>query len=237
MTAEEMLRRALLAPTPRSRALWARRGLSLRGPLDRTTQSMLLRQLYLAYFETRRFEKAIEISEQLVALGVLRDVAHQDAARAKQAQGDIEGAVQHLRLAARAGPANRRAFHWWTLGSVYYLARRYDEAIGALKRAARWGTRDKPLYQGHLAVAQCENGMDVHGLGTLITRLSEVPAGQGYGRFVLGQMAYFDRRWDEAKKYLESFVQRSSSGRAAVAIALEGELEVARKTLAAIPKR
>ncbi|MGK4002311.1 tetratricopeptide repeat protein [Sorangium sp. So ce1036] len=232
-----MLRRALGAPTPRSRALWARRGLSLRGPLDRTTQALLLRQLYLAYFETRRFERAAEVAEQIVALDVLRDVAHQDAARARQALGDIEGAVGHLRLAARTGPASRRAFHWWTLGSVYHLARRYDEAIGALTRAARWGTRDKPLYQGHLAVVQCESGATVEGLGALIDRLSEVPAGQGYGRFVLGQMAYFDRRWDEARKYLEAFVQRSTSGRAAVAIALGGEIEAARRTLASLPKR
>jgi tetratricopeptide (TPR) repeat protein len=232
-----MLQRAMAAPSPRSRALWARRGLAQRGPLDRTTQAMLLRQLYLAYFETRRFDKAIVTSEQLVATGVLSDVAHQDAARAKQAAGDIEGAAGHLRLAARTGPASRRAFHWWTLGSLYYLARRYDEAIGALTRAARWGTRDKPLYQGHLAVVQCESGVKVQDLGVLIARLSEVPAGQGYGRFVLGQMAYFDRRWDEAKRHLESFVQRSTSGRAAVAIALDGEIEVARQTLAAIPKR
>lgn len=237
LTPEEMLRRALGAETPRSRALWARRGLSLRGPLDRTTQAMLLRQLYLAYFETRRFERAAEVADQVLALGVLRDVAHQDAARAKQALGDIEGAVGHLRLAARTGPASRRAFHWWTLGSVYHLARRYDEAIGALTRAARWGTRDKPLYQGHLAVVQCESGRTVEGLGALIDRLSEVPAGQGYGRFVLGQMAYFDRRWDEAEKYLEAFVQRSTSGRAAVAIALGGEIEAARQTLASLPKR
>lgn len=237
MSAEEMLRRALGATTPRARGLWARRGLSLRGPLDRTTQAMLLRQLYLAYFETRRFEKAVEISEQLVALGVLSDVAHQDAARAKQALGDIEGAVGHLRLAARIGPASRKAFHWWTLGSVYYLAHRYDEAIGALTRAARWGTRDKPLYQGHLAVVQCESGLAVQELGALIERLSEVPAGQGYGRFVLGQMAYFAQRWDEARQHLESFVQRSTSGRVALAIALGGEIEVARRTLAAIPKQ
>ncbi|WP_437597829.1 tetratricopeptide repeat protein [Sorangium sp. So ce590] len=237
LTSEEMLRRALGAETPRSRALWARRGLSLRGPLDRTTQAMLLRQLYLAYFETRRFERAAEVADQVLALGVLRDVAHQDAARAKQALGDIEGAVGHLRLAARTGPASRRAFHWWTLGSVYHLARRYDEAIGALTRAARWGTREKPLYQGHLAVVQCESGETVEGLGTLIDRLSAVPAGQGYGRFVLGQMAYFDRRWGEAKKYLEAFVQRSTSGRAAVAIALGGEIEAARRTLGSLPER
>ncbi len=231
-----MLRRALAAPTPRSRGLWARRGLALRAPLDRTTQSMLLRQLYLAYYEERRFAKAIEVSEQLVTLGVLPDVAHQDAARAKQAAGDIEGAVGHLRLAARSGPASRKAFHWWTLGSVYYLARRYEEAIGALTRAARWATTGRPLYLGHLAIARCASGQRVPRLEDLIARLAEEPAGQGYGRFVLGQMAFHAERWDEARRHLEAFIRRTISGRAATAIALDGEVARARETLAALPR-
>jgi tetratricopeptide (TPR) repeat protein len=198
---------------------------------------MLLRQLYLAHYEERRFTKAIQVAEQLVTLGVLPDVAHQDAARAKQAAGDIEGALGHLRLAARTGPASRKAFHWWTLGSVFYLARRYDEAIGALTRAARWATTGKPLYQGHLAMAQCESGLRVPGLGRLIARLSEVPAGQGYGRFVLGQMAFHAERWDEARRHLEAFVRRTTSGRTATAIALDGEVARARETLAALRGR
>jgi tetratricopeptide (TPR) repeat protein len=230
-----MLRRALLAATPRSRALWARRALSLRGPIDRTTRAMLLRQLYLAYYEERRFERAMDVSEQMVELGVLSDVAHQDVARAKQALGDIDGAISHLRLAARTAPACRRAFHLWALGSVYHLARRYDDAIGALTRAARWATTDKPLYLGHLAVVQCERGVRVAGLAELIDRLSEAPAGQGYGRFVLGHMAFYDQRWDEARRHLEAFVRRSTSGRVATAIALGGEIARARETLAAIP--
>lgn len=235
-SAEEMLRRALLASTPRSRALWARRGLSLRGPLDRGTQAMLLRQLYLAYYEEQRFERAIEVAEQTVALGVLPDVAHQDAARAMQARGDIEGALGHLRLAARTGPPSRRAFHLWTLGSVCHLAGRQDEAIGALSRAARWGTTDKPLYLGHLAVVRCERGEDVPDLGALMDRLAEAPSGQGYGRFVLGQLAFHARRWDEARQHLEAFIRRSTSGRPAQAIALGGEIARARETLAAISR-
>jgi len=97
-------------------------------------------------YEERRFLKAAEIADQIVVLAVLPDVAHQDAARAKQGLGDIEAAAGHLRLAARVGPANRKAFHWWTLGSLYFLANRYDDAISALTRASRWGTTDKPLY-------------------------------------------------------------------------------------------
>ncbi len=231
-TPEDLLQRAMGAPTPRARAIWARRGLASSRRLDRTTQSMLLRQLYLAYYETRRFEKALEISEQNLHLEVLPDVVHQDAARAAHALGDLDGAAGHLRLAARVGPAKRRAFHWWTLGSVYFLAGRHDEAISALTRAARWGTTDKPLYQGHLAVARCAAGEQVPELPGLLDRLAAVPAGQGYGRFVLGQLAYHAGLRDEARRYLEAFIKRSEGGRTALAIALDGEIALARKTLA-----
>jgi tetratricopeptide (TPR) repeat protein len=233
---EEMLHRAMGAQTPRSRAIWARRGLASARRLDRTTQSMLLRQLYLAHYEDRRFDKALEVSLQNIELSVLPDVAHQDAARAAQALGDVDAAAGHLRLAARTGPPKRRAFHWWTLGSLYYLAGRYDEAISALARAARWGTTDKPLYQGHLAIARCASGEAVPDLAELIERLAGVPAGRGYGRFVLGQLAFHDQRWDEARRHLEAFVARSSGGRTALAIALDGEIARARETLSRIPK-
>jgi tetratricopeptide (TPR) repeat protein len=231
---EELLDRAMKASTPRSRALWARRGLAHPGKLDRTTKTMLLRQLYLALYEERRFLKAAEIADQIVSIAVLPDVAHQDAARARQSLGEIEVAAGHLRLAARVGPANRKAFHWWTLGSLYFLAHRYDDAISALTRASRWGTTDKPLYQGHLAIARCAKGEAVEDLGVFIDRLVAVPAGQGYGRFVLGQLAFYDRRWAEARRYLESFVTRTLGGRAAMTIALEGEIEVARRTLSSL---
>jgi Tfp pilus assembly protein PilF len=230
--AVDMLERAMGATTPRARGIWARRGLSTPARIERTTKAMLLRQLYLAYYEERRFQKAAEVAEQLIHLRVLPDVAHQDAARAKQALGDVDAAAGHLRLAARLGPASRRAFHWWTLGSFYYLARRYDEAMTAISRAARWGTTDKPLYQGHLAVVQCARGQPAPDLPALIERLAEAPSGQGYGRFILGQMAFYDGRREEARRYLSAFVKRSTAGRAVLAIALSGELEVARQTLA-----
>jgi hypothetical protein len=115
---------------------------------------------------------------------------------------------------------------------VYFLAGRYDDAISALTRAARWGTTDKPLYQGHLAVARCANGEPVPELAALIDKLASVPAGQGYGRFVLGHLAYHAGRAADARRYLEAFVRRSAGGRAAVAIALDGEIALAQKTLA-----
>jgi tetratricopeptide (TPR) repeat protein len=231
-TPEEMLQRAMAATTPRGRALWARRGLASRRRIDRTTQSMLLRQLYLAYFEARRFAKALEISRQALELDVLPDVVHQDAARAAQALGDVDAAAGHLRLAARSGPAKRRAFHWWTLGSLYLCAGRHADAISALTRAARWGTTDKPLYQGHLAVARCAAGEVVDDLSELIERLEQVPAGQGYGRFVLGHLAFHAGRRDDARRWLSAFVERSEGGRPALAIALDAEIALARATLA-----
>jgi hypothetical protein len=93
-----------------------------------------------------------------------------------------------------------RAFHWWTLGSLYFLAGRYAQAASALQRAARWGTTDKPLYQGHLAVVRCASGQRVDDLRELSQRLAEVPAGQGYGRFILGHLAYYDGRLTEARR-------------------------------------
>jgi tetratricopeptide (TPR) repeat protein len=234
LDAEEILQRAMGAATPRARGLWARRGLAKKGVLDRATQAMLLRQLYLAYYEQHRFHHALQVAEQAIQLEVLPDVAHQDAARAHQALDDTDGAVAHLRLAARMGPPNRRPFHWWTLGALCYLARRYDDAVNALARAVRWGTTDRPLYLAHLVVVCCERGDVVPDIGEVFEHLRAVPAGQGYGRFVLGQLAYFDRRPDEARHYLEAFIARSTSGREAVAISLRPEVAKAQETLASL---
>ncbi len=222
------------AKRPEARADWALRGLTARGAIDRTTKALLLRQLYLSHFVTGHFERAYEISCQAVGLGVLEDVVHQDAARAKQAAGDIDGAIGHLRLATRRAPPSRRAFHWWTLGSLLFVADRHPEAIDAFARAARWGTTDKPLYQGHLALAKCESGLKVRGLPALIERLRDCPAGQGYGRFVLGQLSFHSERFGDAARYLDAFVERTTRGHDATAIALAGELEMARRTLSQI---
>jgi tetratricopeptide (TPR) repeat protein len=232
--AVQMLERAMRAGTPRARGLWARRGLALPSRIDRSTHSLLLRQLYLALYEESGFRKAAEVAEQAVRLAVLPEVAHHDAARALQALGEIDAAAGHLRLAARVGSVERRPFHWWTLGSVLFLARRYEEAISVMARAARWGTTDKPLYQGHLAVVRCASGQRVPELPALIDRLAEAPSGQGYGHFVLGLMAFHAGRHDEARRYLTEFLRAREGGRVAVTLSLAGEIALARETLAAI---
>jgi tetratricopeptide (TPR) repeat protein len=193
---------------------------------------MLLRQLYLSLFEGRRFEQARAIALQALELDVLADVLNQDAARAALASGDLEAALAHLRAAARRGPASRRPFHLWTLGGTLFLAGRHAEAAAALSRAARWGTKDKPLYRAHLALARIAGGERVVGLEETIHALAEAPCGQGYGRFILGHLAYAAGQWEVAKRYLEAFLKRTSSSRPALAIALAGELRMARATLA-----
>lgn len=228
---EECLRKAIAAPSARSRAMYARRGLASRSSIDRTTHAMLLRQLYLSLFENRRFEQAHEIALQALELDVLTDVMNQDAARAALASGNLEAALAHLRAAARRGPASRRPIHLWTLGSILFLAQRYGEAAAAMERAARWGTNAKPLYRAHLALVRLAAGEKLTDLQETISDLAEAPCGQGYGRFVLGHLAYTAGEWPAAKRYLEAFVKRTSA-RPALAISLDGEIRMARATLA-----
>jgi len=214
------------------RARYARRGLAAHQPLDRTTQAMLLRQLHLSHYEARRFAQAHEVALQALELGVLVDVIHQDAARAALGARDVEAAIVHLRIAARRGPASRRPFHLWTLGSVLFLAHRYVESAAALARAVRWGTHDKPLYRAHLALVRLAAGDRVDGMQSTIDDLASTPCGQGYGRFVLGHLAYASGAWDAARRYLEAFVTRTEAARPALALALDGELKMSRATLA-----
>ena len=199
---------------------------------------MLLRQLYLAYFETQRFGKALEIARQNLELEVLPDVVHQDAARAASALGDVDEAAGHLRLAARVGPAKRRAFHWWTLGSVYFLAGRNEDAVSALTRAARWGTTDKPLYQGHLALARCAAGRGRAGDPPRSSSAwPRCPRARGTGASCSASSPTAPSAGTRRAATWTAFVKRSESGRAAVALSLAGEIALARKTLAGLEEK
>jgi tetratricopeptide (TPR) repeat protein len=229
---EVMLRKATLARTAGLRAKYARQGLSTPASLDKTTRLLLLRQLYLSHIEEREFAEARGIAEEMVGLDVMVDVARQDAARACIALGEPEAAIDHLRLASRSGPASRRAFHLWTLGSLLYLNGHPEPAIGVLGRALRWATKERPLYRAQLALARLACGEPAgDDLQELRKRLSEAPCGQGYGQFVLGELAALTNDRVSAIQYLERFVARTSTGRVALAVALEGELSRARKLL------
>jgi tetratricopeptide (TPR) repeat protein len=231
-TPEEWLKKAMAAKTASVRARYARRGLATRARIDKTTQAMLLRQLYLSNYEVRRFRQAYDVAKQAIALGVLPDVLHQDAARAALASGNVEVALGHLRIAVRRSPASRRAFHLWTLGSTLFLAHRYADAITLLARAARASRGEEPLYRAHLALARIASGEEAGELQPVIDELARNPSGQGYGRFILGHLAYAAGEWGAAQRYLDAFVKRGEMHRPAMAIALEPELRMARATLA-----
>lgn len=230
-TPEDYLREAMTAATRAERARAAKLGLASTEKLDPTTHAMLLRQLYLALFEGRRFREAHAIARQAAEVGILSDVLLQDAARAALAAGDLEDALAHLREAVDKSPASRRAFHHWTLGSILFLAHRYDEAIAALSRASRSSVGERPLYRAHLALARIAGGEHIGNIQTTIDQLVASPAGQGYGRFVLGHLAYAAGAWDVAAQYLQSFVERTREKPPATAVALEGEIRMARATL------
>ena len=209
---EDWLRKASLARSVSARAKYAERGLS-HPDVDHETRALLLRQLYLSKMERRRFDEALEIAEEMVDLAVMADVARQDAARACLGLQRRADAVKHLRIAGRVSPASRRAFHLWTLGSVLFLCERYREAVGALSRAIRWGTTERPLYEAQRALARIGAGEDPPNVRELIESLQDAPCGQGYGQFVLGLLCFHAGDTDEAKQYLDAFITRSTSGR------------------------
>ncbi len=230
------LRKATLAESSGARAKYATRGLAAAGD-DRTMRAMLLRQLYLSHMEAQRFDQASEIARAAVELGVMADVACQDLARAYLGLGRYREAVDELRRASRLGPASRRAFHLWTLGSVSYFRGDHAGAALAFERAARWGTTARPLYEAQLLLARRELGAakSMQSLADARQALEEAPCGQGYGRFVLGELAHCQGDWAAARAYLEEFVERVDEGRVALRVGLGAELERARALLASIP--
>jgi tetratricopeptide (TPR) repeat protein len=232
-SADALLAKAIAARTPLSRARHARAGLATAG-LEDDTKGLLLRQLYLAHFESQRFAKALSVAEEAIAVGVLVDVCHQDAARAAFALGDVDGAVVHLRSAARLAPTSRRGFHHWTIGGYLYVSGRHGEAVAALERALRWATNERPLYRAHLTLARLAAGEPIEEARAQLEDLAAAPCGQGYGRFVLGMLCLALDERAAGKKYLESFVKRTVDQRPILATSLAAELALARQSLARI---
>jgi tetratricopeptide (TPR) repeat protein len=223
------LERAMNAKTPALRVRHARAGLA--GPCDLDTQAMLLRQAYLGELERGAFEAARVAAEQVVALGVLPDVARHDAARACQALGDVEAAIAHLREAARVSPPDRRTFHLSTLGGMLLAHGRPADAVPMLVAALATPDAAAPLLRGQLAVARFVASGDVSDLELAYHGLLHDRAGEGYGRYVLGElaMARGDRR--AAEVFLSAFLSKATRARPASQAALRPEIERARAVL------
>jgi tetratricopeptide (TPR) repeat protein len=231
---EAWLARALSAKTASQRGLSAQRGLAAKSSLDIEIQALLLRQLHLAYLEKQQFDRAETCALQGAALGVLADVMLQDAARAAAGRGDLAAAIRHLRKAVRLAPADRRAFHHWTLGANLLLAKRYASAAVHLQRAAMQAPSDAALYRAHWALACVCMGREVPQLQRIVDELVASANHAGYGTFVLGHLAYAAREWTTAERYLTVFVQRTTDANLAKRLSLRGELAMAQATLNSI---
>lgn len=222
-SAIDSLQRALNAKTPEARTRHARAGLARSCDLE--TRGLLLRQLYLGELESGSFARARAVAEQLVSVGVLPDVAHHDAARACQAEGDFDAAVAHLREAARVAPKERRTVHLSALGGLLYAIGRGAEAIEPVQSALADGGSPAPLLRGQLALA-----CGVADAATYLA-LANDPSGEGYGRFVLGELAFLLGDRASASKHLETFLARSKKARPAARAALKPEIDRAHATL------
>jgi tetratricopeptide (TPR) repeat protein len=236
--AGDLLRKATAAQSSLARAKYATRGLAKAGS-DPTLRAMLLRQLYLSQMESEHFDAALGTARAVLALAVLPDVACQDLARAHLALGQPREAIDELRRASRVGPASRRAFHLWTLGTTLYFQEDYAAAATAFERAFRWGTTARPLYRAQLVLARLALGrkLSPRGVSALAEARRDLEAatcGQGYGRFVLGELAHRQGDRGAARSYFEEFIARSDTGRVALRVSLSAELARARHLLSAL---
>jgi hypothetical protein len=233
---EECLRLALQADSAKNRALWAQRGLEAIDPEDLApdTQVLLLRQLYLAFLESRRYLQAAEVAVEMASVGPLEDVAHHDASRAFSAAGELERAVEQQRMAARAAPPGRRSFHHWALGTLLHFGGDAVGAAAAMQRGERWAHADRPLLRAHRAWIRLESGQPVRQLGVIVSDLERSKAREGYGQLVLGMLYRCMGDTRRAAVHLRAFLRRNAAADAGKAAGLREELRRARSTLAEI---
>ncbi|MFW6051844.1 MAG: tetratricopeptide repeat protein [Myxococcota bacterium] len=232
---EEYLRRALRASSPSLRMDLARTGLAQPSDdLDPDTHVLLLRQVYLGHLELRQLGEAVAVADQMTAVGTLRDVALHDSARALWAMGDLQGAIEAQRLAARAAPPERRSFHLWSLATLQHFAGDAGGALDTLARGGRWATRDRPLLEAHAAYVRLEQGHPVERLSEILDALKASRAAEGYGRYLLGMIAHHMGDARTAAVHLRAFLNRHASADVAQALTLREELRRARLVLARV---
>lgn len=232
---EDFLRLALEADSPEKRAGFAERGLALGRSSAPDTEFLLLRQIYLARFESHRFRDALDVAARMAAIGSsMKDVAHADAARAWAALGDPVRAIQEQRLAARSAPPDRRSFQCWSLANLMHQHGDLEGALGALEKGERWAQKDRPLLVAHAAWIELALGRAVEDVGGIVRELELSPAGEGIGRLVLGMIAYELGDAGRAAVHLRAFLRRNAAVDDAKALSLREELRIAREALAEI---
>lgn len=230
-TAEDWLLAAVRSKDPEKRLVAAKAGLA-RTRVAGDTRVLLERQAYMARLEQHRFRQALEHAKKMIAVGVLRDVAHHDAARVLALLGEYDAAIAAQRLAARVAHPERRSFHRWSLATLQHFAGRPNDALATLARAMRSSTRDRPLLKAHALYVRLDAGLPTRGEAAIVDALRAAPSREGYGRFLLGMIAHLQGRPEEARQELGAFLARNDVSDPARTLTLREELRRARVALA-----
>lgn len=217
------------AGTPAERERHATAGLAQPDAQEPDTKALLLRQLYMAHLERDECAEALEVAEEMVELSELADVARQDAARAALGLGEWEVAVDHLRIAARICPPDRRSFHHATLGALLRFEGRYEQAVESFSRAVRWATRDRDLHRAQLVLCEVAAGREASiPLRDLREQLEETKNPKVYDLLILGELCWLMGDNEASLGYLGSFLDRFGDAPRAKTLALQGEIAHAR---------
>ncbi|MBN8616933.1 MAG: hypothetical protein J0L92_40495 [Deltaproteobacteria bacterium] len=232
-SAAECLASALRARTLASRAEWARKGLAAEGDeLDPEIQFLLVRQLYLVHIEEDHLERALAMAAQMLAIGVMGDLAQHDRARVLWARGDAREAIEAQRHAARLAPPDRRSFQTLALATLQHFAGDVPAALRTLVRAERWSHRDRVLVRAYRVVVELGDDRVPEGLEETRSALAASPLREGYGQYLLGMIAYELGDRPRAAAHLRAFLRKNAAIDRAKQLTLREELRRARRALA-----
>lgn len=232
-TAEDWLLQAVRSKDPDKRLVAAKAGLARPG-VGGDTRVLLERQAYMARLEQHRFRQALEHAKRMIAVGVLRDIAHHDAARVLALLGEFDAAIASQRLAARVSHPERRSFHRWSLATLQHFAGKPSDALATIARAMRSSTRDRALLKAHALYIRLDAELPTRAEAATVEALRASASREGYGRFLLGMIAYHQGETDEARRELGAFLARNDVTEPARTLTLREELRRARVALARI---
>lgn len=233
---EAWLRKALDARSAEEKeelALAGLRAMDRAEEEDEELRALLLKQAYDSALALGRARDALEFAEEMIDLGPLGDVARHDAARAAAALGAIDVAADHLRVAAQVAPAERRAFHFGTLGALLRFAGQPEEAGNAFRKAERWATHDRAIYRAQRALAEGDAGAP-HEEDWAVHRasLEQSESRKGYALWVLGEICARQGDRPASRIYMSEFLKRLERASPLKCLSLKSEIERAREIVA-----
>lgn len=229
--AEDHLAAAMRARSDSERLAQAQRGLAF-PELEPDTRMLLLRQAYVAHVARAELEEAAEAAAEMCATGAMPDIACHDHARVLRALGRTDEAIARQAEAAALAPRSRRTFHLWSLATLQHFSGAIEDAMATLERGIALDGKDRPLLEAHRAWIALSEGIAVIDLQGIRASLRAARAGQGYGQFVLGMLAFELGDLGIAGAHLRAFLRRNASVDAAKELTLREELDRARRALA-----